>query len=55
MATSGSSVARSAVGIVSVVLTVLDSNDNSPMWLNPITQPISIPDVSLTISWYSSF
>ena len=45
VASSTSSTPRSAISIVSVVLTVLDSNDNPPVWLNQIVDPISIEEV----------
>ena len=45
MSSEASGVALSGISIVTVVLTVLDANDNTPQLLNPITSPISIVEV----------
>ena len=42
-----SSTARSSVSVVTLVLTVVDTNDNPPVWLNPTTQAIPIVEVSV--------
>lgn len=46
VASATSSTARSGVSVVTVVLIVVDTNDNAPVWLNPIIQPITITEVS---------
>lgn len=44
-----SSTARSSVSVVTVVLIVVDSNDNPPVLLNPAAQPIPIVEVGVLI------
>ena len=41
---------RSGISTVSMIVTILDINDNDPVWTDPTPGPISILEVILSLS-----